>query len=63
MEFVIALFCKVDTHLQDIPKHLSATLRPGEVVTLGLLHALKGVDNRMFIAERFHIASIFVGTP
>jgi len=45
-DFIIALFCRVDTHLQDIPKHPHATLWPSEVVTLGLLHALKGVGNR-----------------
>ena len=47
-DFIIALFCRVDTHLQDIPKHPHATLWPSEVVTLGLLHALKGVGNRAF---------------
>jgi hypothetical protein len=47
-DFIIALFCRVDTHLQDTPKHPHATLWPSEVVTLGLLHALKGVGNRAF---------------
>ena len=47
-DFIIALFCRVDTHLQDIPKHPHATLWPSEVVTLGRLHALKGVGNRAF---------------
>src|SRR6266478_7578127 len=46
LDFIIALFCQVDVHLQDIPKHPHATLWPSEVVTLGLLHALKGVGNR-----------------
>jgi len=31
-----------------IPKHPEAHLWPSEVVTLGLLHALKGVGNRPF---------------
>ena len=30
------------------PKHPEARLWPSEVVTLGLLHALKGVGNRPF---------------
>src|SRR5438093_9606783 len=48
VDFIIALFCQVDTHLHTIPKHPEAHLWPSEVVTLGLLHALKGVGNRAF---------------
>src|SRR5256712_8543674 len=48
VDFIIALFCQVDDHLSDIPKHPEAHLCPSEVVTLGLLHALKGVGNRAF---------------
>jgi hypothetical protein len=48
VDFIIALFCQVDDHLSDIPKHPDAHLCPSEVVTLGLLHALKGVGNRAF---------------
>jgi hypothetical protein len=48
VEFLTALFCQVDTHMHDMPKHPLATLWPSEVVTLGLLHALKGVGNRAF---------------
>src|SRR2546428_13751105 len=43
IEFITALFCQVDDHLSAIPKHPEAHLWPSEVVTLGLLHALKGV--------------------
>lgn len=46
MDFIIALFCRVDDHLQDLPKPPQATLWPSEVVTLGVLHARKGVGNR-----------------
>ena len=46
VDFIIALFCEVDAHMPGLPKHLHATLWPSEVVTLGLLHALKGVGNR-----------------
>src|SRR5438105_11322572 len=45
-EFITALFCQVDDHLAGLPKHPEAHLWPSEVVTLGLLHALKGVGNR-----------------
>src|SRR5713101_4203862 len=48
IDFITALFCQVDDHLPDIPKHPDAHLWPSEVVTLGLLHALKGVGNRAF---------------
>src|SRR5712692_4103030 len=48
LDFITVLFCQVDDHLPDIPKHPHATLWPSEVVTLGLLHALKGVGNRAF---------------
>src|SRR5215472_11554324 len=48
IEFITALFCQVDDHLSGFPKHPEALLWPSEVVTLGLLHALKGVGNRPF---------------
>src|SRR6267142_2774050 len=48
IEFITALFCQVDDHLPAIPKHPEAHLWPSEVVTLGLLHALKGGGNRAF---------------
>src|SRR2546430_2202595 len=44
--FITALFCQVDDRMLGIPKHPHATLWPSEVVTLGLLHALKGGGNR-----------------
>jgi hypothetical protein len=48
IEFITALFCQVDDHLAGLPKHPEAHLWPSEVVTLGLLHALKGGGNRPF---------------
>jgi hypothetical protein len=47
-DLIIALFYHVDEQLHDMPKHPEAHLWPSEVVTLGLLHALKGVGNRPF---------------
>src|SRR6266516_2719057 len=47
-DLIIALFYHVDEQLHDLPKHSEAHLWPSEVVTLGLLHALKGVGNRAF---------------
>jgi len=48
IEFITALFYEVDEQLRAIPTHPEALLWPSEVVTLGLLHALKGVGNRPF---------------
>jgi hypothetical protein len=45
---ITALFYEVDEQLRAIPKHPEAPLWPSEVVTLGLLHALKGGGNRAF---------------
>ena len=48
IDFITALFYEVDEQLGAIPKHPEAHLWPSEVVTLGLLHALKGGGNRPF---------------
>ena len=48
VELITALFSEVDDHLSGLPKHPDARLWPSEVVTLGLLHALKGGGNRAF---------------
>jgi len=48
VEFITALFSEVDEQMRAIPKHPEARLWPSEVVTLGLLHALKGVGNLWF---------------
>src|SRR5437667_11745326 len=48
VEFITVLFFEVDEQLRAIPKHPEARIWPSEVVTLGLLHALKGVGNRAF---------------
>jgi len=47
-EFITELFCRIDDAMQDVPKHSQAALYPSEVVTLGLLFAIKGVGNRAF---------------
>jgi hypothetical protein len=46
VEFITAVFFAVDEPLRAIPQHPEAHLWPSEVVTLGLLHALKGVGHR-----------------
>ncbi len=47
-DFIMALFCRVDAILKDVSRHPHAQLYPSEVVTLGLLFALKGSGNRAF---------------
>lgn len=47
-DFITELFCRVDDMMRDVPKHSQSNLHPSEVVTLGLLFALKGVGNRAF---------------
>ena len=47
-DFIIGLFIRVDSMMGAIPKHPDAHLYPSEVVTLGLLFALKGAGPRPF---------------
>ena len=48
LDFITALFYELDEQMGAIPNHPEAHLWPSEVVTLGRLHALKGVGNRAF---------------
>lgn len=41
-DFIIALFCRVDDLMRDLPRHPQAKLYPSEIVTLALLYAIKG---------------------
>ena len=47
-DFIISLFCLVDDRIGNIPKRTDATLYPSELVTIGLLYALKGGYFRAF---------------
>ena len=47
-DFIIELFCRVDDHMKDVRHHAQAGLYPSELVTIGLLFALKGVGGRAF---------------
>ena len=47
-EFIIALFCRIDDAMRDVPKHRQALLYPSETVTLAILFAFKGVGERPF---------------
>lgn len=47
-DFIIVLFCLVDDRLGVVPKRSDAILYPSELVTIGLLYALKGSFFRAF---------------
>ncbi len=47
-DFISALFYRIDESMKAVAKHPQASLWPSEIVTLGLLFALKGVGNRAF---------------
>lgn len=47
-EIIIRLFCIVDDRMRDVKKHPLALLYPSEVVTIGIVFALKGIGYRAF---------------
>jgi len=51
-DIIIHVFCLVDDRMQEIPKHNQAKLYPSELVTIGLLFALKGGHFRTFYRWR-----------
>lgn len=63
-DFLISLFCLVDDRLACRQKHPQARLWPSELITIGLLYALKGGSFRSFYRwlERDY-ADLFGGLP
>jgi hypothetical protein len=57
-EFIIDLFCRVDTAMHTVPNHAQANLYPSELVTLALLFALKGVGPRVLSVARARLPSL-----
>jgi len=47
-DIIIGIFCSVDDVLKDENRHSQAHLHPSELVTIGMLFALKGVSGRAF---------------
>ena len=47
-QFITELFCRVDDMLPNMQEHFQAKLSKSELITLGLLFALKGVSQRAF---------------
>ena len=67
-DFTIELFCRVDEAMQkarpEVRKHPLASLHPSEVVTIGLLHALRGEGCRAFDRWlRKELSSLFPRLP
>ncbi len=63
-DFITELFCRVDDEMRNVPKHSQASLWPSEVVTIGLLHAIKGVGGRAFYRWLFsNYLSLFPNLP
>lgn len=63
-EFTTELFCRVDDAMTDQQKHPQAVLHPSELVTLGLLFALKGVGSRAFYRwAEANLAPLFPRLP
>jgi hypothetical protein len=48
VEFITELFCRVDDTLTDLPKDPRSKLWPSELITIGILFALKGQSQRHF---------------
>ena len=48
VDFITELFCIVDDEMKDVPNHSQQALCPSELVTIGLLYAIKGVGTNAF---------------
>jgi hypothetical protein len=63
-DFISELFYRVDEAMKPCPKHPQASLWPSEIVTLGVLFALKGVGNRAFYRwVRRDLRGLFPAVP
>src|SRR5260370_41520831 len=61
---IIAIFCYVDSVMVNRPKHPQAKWYPSELVTIGLLFALKGGHFRAFYRWlKRDYEALFAGLP
>ena len=61
---IIQIFCLVDDQMRDVHKHVQAKWYPSEVVTIGILFALKGGHFRAFYRWLCRdYAALFGGLP
>jgi hypothetical protein len=54
VDFITALFCRVDDRLHGVAKCAQALLCPSELVTIGMLYALTGYGQRDFYRWLMH---------
>ena len=47
-DFIIQPFCMIDDQMKDVKKHSQSNLYPSEIVTIGILFAMKGIGERKF---------------
>ena len=63
-DIIIHIFCLVDDEMKDMLKHSQAKLSPSELVTIGILFALKGGYFRAFYRWlKRDYADLFAGLP
>lgn len=63
-DIIIHIFCYVDDRMKDVPKRKNAKLYPSEVVTIGILFALKGGHFRAFYRWlKRDFDGLFAGLP
>ena len=63
-DIIIQIFCIVDDEMKDMTKHTQAILYPSELVTIGILFALKGGHFRAFYRWLSRdYANLFAGLP
>ena len=64
VDIIIQIFCIVDDAMETMPKHTQAKLYPSELVTIGILFALKGGHFRAFYRWLSRdYADLFAGLP
>ncbi len=64
LDIIIQIFCIVDDEMKAMPKHSQAKLYPSELVTIGILFALKGGHFRAFYRWLSRdYADVFAGLP
>lgn len=63
-DLTVEVFCRVDDAMPEVQKHPLSLLHPSEVVTLGLLYALRGGSFRRFERwARRELSSLFPRLP
>jgi len=63
-DIIIHIFCKVDDRMPEMKKHAQAKLYPSELVTIGILFALKGGYFRAFYRWlKRDYEELFAGLP